>query len=119
MPVVMLEVLPQHCSEVAGSDDQEMIKAFPTQRADETFRDRVRPRCPDGSADDADIGAGEHGVERGGELAVPVTDQEPERSRSTTLDHQLFDLANDESGTTTPWRRASATSSLAAAAAYT
>ena len=30
------------------------------------------------SADDPDVGAGEDSVERGGELAVPVADQEPE-----------------------------------------
>ena len=29
-------------------------------------------------ADDADVGTGEHGVEGGGELAVPVADQESE-----------------------------------------
>ncbi|HEX3261490.1 MAG TPA: integrase core domain-containing protein, partial [Pseudonocardia sp.] len=31
-----------------------------------------------GGPDDADVGAGEDGVERGSELAVPVADQEPE-----------------------------------------
>jgi hypothetical protein len=31
-----------------------------------------------GLPDDADVGAGEHGVEGGGELAVSVADQEPE-----------------------------------------
>ena len=35
-------------------------------------------RCPGWGADDADVGVGEDGVEGGGELAVPVTDQEPE-----------------------------------------
>ena len=78
MPVVMIDVLPQHCSEVAGSDDQEVVEAFAAQGADEAFCDRVRPGCPDRGVDDADVGAGEHGVERCGELAVPVADQEPE-----------------------------------------
>jgi hypothetical protein len=32
--------------------------------------------CPDGAAEDADVGAVEHGVDGGGELAVPVADQE-------------------------------------------
>src|SRR3954463_6189717 len=41
-------------------------------------RDRIRPRCPDRGADDADVRAGEHGVECGGEFAIPVADQEPE-----------------------------------------
>ena len=74
--VVMLDVLAQHRREVARSGDQEMVEAFTAQGADEAFRDRVRPGCPDRGADDPDIGAGEHSVERGGELAVPVADQE-------------------------------------------
>ena len=78
MPVVVVDVLLQRCSEVAGSDDQEVVEAFAAQGADEAFRDRVRAGCPDRSVDDADVRAGEHGVERGGELAVSVADQEPE-----------------------------------------
>ena len=52
------------------------------------FRDRVRPGCPDRGADDPDVGAGEDGVERGGELAVPVADQEPEPVGSVAEVHE-------------------------------
>ena len=76
--VEVRHIFAQHDVEVARSADQQMVEAFPAQCPDEAFRDRVRPRCPDRSADDADVGAGEHGVERGGELAVPVADQELE-----------------------------------------
>jgi hypothetical protein len=55
-----------------------VVEAFSAQGADEALCDRVRPRCPDRGADDPDVGWGEHGVEGGGELAVPVADQEPE-----------------------------------------
>src|SRR5262245_27869814 len=78
MPVVVLEVLLQDDVEVSGSGDQEVVEAFPAQGADEPFRDRVRPWCSYRGADDADVGGGEYGVERGGELAVSVADQEPE-----------------------------------------
>src|SRR4051812_2331036 len=88
MPVVVIDVLPQHCSEVAGSDDQEVVEAFTAQGADETFRDRIRPGCPDRGVDDADVGAGEYGVEGGGELAVPVADQEPEPVGAVAEVHQ-------------------------------
>jgi hypothetical protein len=71
----MLHILAQHDVEVAGSGDQDVVEAFPAQCPDEAFRDRVRPRCSYRSADDADVGTGERGVERGGELAVPVADQ--------------------------------------------
>jgi hypothetical protein len=76
--VVVLEVLLQHYREVAWSGDQEVVEAFAAQRSDEAFGDRVGSRCSYRSGDDADVGAGEHGVEGGGELAVPVADQEPE-----------------------------------------
>ena len=76
--VVVREILPHHDREVAWSGDQELVEAFPAQCLDEAFRDRVRPGCPDRGADDPDVGTNEDGVERGGELGVPVADQEPE-----------------------------------------
>ena len=49
--------------------------------------------APDWGADDADVGAGEHGVEGGGELAVPVADQEPELLGAVTeVDQQVAGL---------------------------
>jgi hypothetical protein len=64
---------------VARSGDQKVIEAFAALGADPALRDGIRARCPDRAADDADVGAGEHGVEGGGELAVAVAvaDQEP------------------------------------------
>ncbi len=76
--VEVLHVLSQHVVEMAWSRDQHVVEAFPAQRPDEAFRDRVRPGRPDRGADDLDVGAGEDGVEGGGELAVAVADQEPE-----------------------------------------
>src|SRR3954463_15562306 len=74
----MLQVLAQDDLEVAWSGDQKVVEAFPLQGADEPFRDRVRPGRSDRGADDPQVGAGEDGVEGGGELAVSVADQEPE-----------------------------------------
>jgi hypothetical protein len=76
--VEVLDVLAQHDLEVSWSGDQQVVETFPAQGADEPFGDRVRPGRPDRGADDPDVSTGEHGVERGGELAVPVADQEPE-----------------------------------------
>ena len=44
--------------------------------------------CPNRGADDADVGGGKDGVERGGELAVPVSDQEPEPVGAIAEIHQ-------------------------------
>src|SRR3954467_12858517 len=46
-PILLLEILAQHCCEVAWSGDQEVVEAFPSQGADEAFGDRVGPGCPD------------------------------------------------------------------------
>jgi hypothetical protein len=61
--VVVLDVLVQHRSEVAGSGEQEMVEAYPAQGADEAFRDRVRAGCPDWGADGPDVGTGKDRVE--------------------------------------------------------
>jgi hypothetical protein len=45
-------------------------------------------RGPGPGADDSDVRDGEHGVERGGELAVAVADQEPESVGSVTEIHE-------------------------------
>jgi hypothetical protein len=80
----VLDELMQHRREVAPSGDQQVVEAFAAQCADEAFGDRVGPRRAHWGADDADVGAGEHRVECGGELAVPVTDQEPKLLGSVT-----------------------------------
>jgi hypothetical protein len=58
--VVVLDVLLEHCREVAWAGDQEVIEAFAAQGADDAFGNRVRPGCPNGGADEADVGTGEH-----------------------------------------------------------
>ena len=73
-----------------------MVEAFAAQRADEALGDRVRARCPDWGAEDADVGAGEHGVEGGSELGISVADQEPELGGAVTeVDQQVAGLLGD------------------------
>ena len=86
--VVVLDIVAQHYVEVAWSGDQDAVEAFAAQRADEAFDDRVRAGCPDRGSDDPDVGTGEDRVERGGELAVPVADQEPNCSARVVELHQ-------------------------------
>ena len=94
--VVVLDELLQHLPEVAGSGDQQVVEAFAAQRADEALGDRVRPRCPDWGADDADVGAGEHGVDGGDELGISVADQEPELLGAVTeVREQVAGLLGD------------------------
>jgi hypothetical protein len=57
---------------------EEVVEAFPTERADESFRDRIRLWSSGRGADDSDVGTGEHGGKVGSEFAVSVADQESE-----------------------------------------
>src|SRR5919107_2870238 len=76
--------------------DQEMVEAFAPQGADPALRDRVRPRRSHWRADGADVGAGEHGVKGGGELAVTIADQESELGSSVAEVHdQVVGLLGD------------------------
>jgi hypothetical protein len=94
--VVVLEVLLQYYGEVAWSGDQQVVEAFAAQGADEAFRDGVGSRCSNWGADDADVGAGEHGVEGGGELAVSVADQKPKPAGLVAeIDEEVAGLLGD------------------------
>ena len=94
--VEMLHILAQHDVEMAWSGDQEVVEAFPSQGADEAFRDRVRSGCPDRRSNDLHVGADEDCIEGPGELAVPVTDQEPEPVGSIAEIHeQVAGLLSD------------------------
>ena len=86
----MLDELLQDLFAVLGSGDQEVIEAFAAQCADEALCDRVGPRCSDWGAKDADVGAGEHGVEGGAELAVSVADQEAELLGAVAKVHEGY-----------------------------
>jgi hypothetical protein len=86
--VEVLHILAQYDVEVAWPDDQEVVEAFPSEGADEPFRDRIRAGCPDRGANDPHVSTGEDGVEGHRELAVPVADQEPEPVGSIAEIHQ-------------------------------
>jgi hypothetical protein len=47
-----------------------------------------RARCPDRGAEDGDVGAGEHGVDGGGEFGISVANQEPELGGAVAEVHQ-------------------------------
>src|SRR4051794_36797842 len=92
MSVVVLDVLLQHDRQVAWSGDQQVVEAFAAQGADEAFGDRVRAPCSDWGAEDADVGAGEHGVDGGGELGISVADQELELLAVAEVHEQVAGL---------------------------
>jgi hypothetical protein len=75
--VVVLDVAPQDRFEVAAAEDEEPVETFGADRADEPLGVGVRFGCAHGRGDDLDAFAAEHLVERQGELAVAIADQEP------------------------------------------
>ena len=86
--VVVAFELVQHRCGMPLVDDQEAVEEFAADRPDEALGDRVRPRCPHRRLDDPHIDGGEDGVEGGGELAVSVSDEEPEAAVGVIEVHQ-------------------------------
>jgi hypothetical protein len=59
-------------------NDQEAVDEFAADRPDEALGDRVGSWCPHRCLDDLDVDGGEDGLEGGGELGVPIADEESE-----------------------------------------
>jgi hypothetical protein len=76
MNVIVLDVLTQDQPQVPLAGDQHPVQALALGTGNPPLRDRVRPRRLDRRPDDPDSGCREHGVERRGELGIPVPDQE-------------------------------------------
>jgi hypothetical protein len=75
--VVLVGVLSQHRSQLSASEDQHPVQHLTPNRADPALRMGVRPRRPYRRAQHLDPLGGKNRVERGAELHVPITDQEP------------------------------------------
>jgi hypothetical protein len=78
-PVAVVEVFEfaQCVQQVTGIPDQGAVEQFTAAGLYPAFGDRVHSRYPNAGEHDAYPGIREHGIEPGGELAVPISDQEP------------------------------------------
>lgn len=93
MPIEMPLVGRQHDAGVPLVVDQDLIGALPPYAAHEPFRVAVRPGGARRDFDGVYAFGGEHGVERGREFGVPVTDEEPERAGPVAeVDNQVAGL---------------------------
>jgi hypothetical protein len=70
--VVVGEVFVQQPAQLCLVDDEGPVELLAAQRADHPFAHRVRARRVRWCRDDLDVRGGEDGVERCGELRVPV-----------------------------------------------
>jgi hypothetical protein len=74
----MAHVLVENGAGVSFVEDQQPVGALGADAADEPFRGAVRPGRTGRDLHNADAFGGEHGVESGGELGIPIADQEVE-----------------------------------------
>jgi hypothetical protein len=74
--VVVIDVFAQDQPQVPFAGDQHPVQALAPCTGDPAFGGRVRTRRWDRGLDDPHADAGEHCVERRGELGIPVPDQE-------------------------------------------
>jgi hypothetical protein len=86
--VVVALVLAQYGSGMLLVDYQHAVEEFTANATDEAFGDRVGPRGLHGRPDDADVDRGEDGVERRGELRVPIPDEESEAAAGIVEVHE-------------------------------
>jgi RimJ/RimL family protein N-acetyltransferase len=86
--VVMVHVDAEDVLEVAAADDQEPVEALAADAADPALRVGVRVRRPHRRPDDFDAFAGEGGIERCGELAVAVVNEEAHLAATIVEVHQ-------------------------------
>ena len=75
----MTDVDREDAFEVPSVHDQDPIEALTADGADPPFDERVRAGCPHGRTDCSDALGAEHLIEGGGEFAVAVVDQKPDR----------------------------------------
>jgi hypothetical protein len=76
--VVMMDVLGQHSPQLPTSEDQHPVKHLTPNGAHPPLRIGVRPWRLHWRAQHLDPLGSEDRVERGGELPIPIADQEPE-----------------------------------------
>jgi hypothetical protein len=74
--VVVIDVLAKNQPQVPFTGDQHPVQALAAGTADPAFGDRIRPGRLDKCLDDPHADRGEYHVEGGGELGIPVSDQE-------------------------------------------
>src|ERR1039458_9830941 len=79
MLVVMPDVVAEDPLEMVTANNERPVETLFTYGTYPALRDRVRTWRSHRCLDHLDTFAGEHLVERGGELRVAVSDQEPER----------------------------------------
>jgi Helix-turn-helix of DDE superfamily endonuclease len=88
MDVTVIDVLAQDQLQARLAGDQHPVQALAPGAGYPPLRDRVHSGRPDRGPDDPHADRSEHGVERSGELGVPVTDQELEVVSAALEVHQ-------------------------------
>src|SRR3977135_811653 len=86
--VVVLAILGENGPQVSLAEDQNAVGELGSGGQDESVGESVRSRAPRGHVDRVDACAGENGVERRGELAGAVANEEPECAGAVVEVHQ-------------------------------
>nr|WP_220447739.1 hypothetical protein [Nonomuraea diastatica] len=79
MRVVVIEILVQNHAQVTFAVDQHSVGALAAYRPDPALGVAVRPWCPRWCLQHRDTYGGEHLIEDGSELSVPIADKEAKR----------------------------------------
>src|SRR5687768_2793655 len=69
------DILNEDTAEVRLAHEQNVIEAFPTNTAQQSFADRIRPCCPERRPEDLDPAPGCNGIKVRAILRIVVTNQ--------------------------------------------
>src|SRR5581483_8000201 len=96
--VVVANIFREHDTQMPLIEDQYAVGEFGSDRAHESFGETVRPRTTRRDPDHADAHIGQDSVERCGELAGAISDQETElREAIAKVHHQVAGLLGSPS----------------------
>jgi hypothetical protein len=87
-PVVVGRELREDGPQVPLTEDQNAVGELGSDGQYESFSETVRPRTARRNLHDVDVRAGQDSIERGGELAGAVADEEPEGGGAVVEVHQ-------------------------------
>ena len=73
--VIVIDVLPDNVMQMAGTHNEHVVEAFPSQATDETFADGIRLGCSNRSLQHVDARASGNVGEQGAILVISVANE--------------------------------------------
>lgn len=101
--VLMIDKRTEHCSQMPLTKDQHTVGEFGSDRQHKSLGEAACPRTTRRNLHDGDVRIGQDRIERRGELASSITNEESELAGTVTQIHQQ--VAGLQGGSWSIWIR--------------